>query len=72
MDMVTEIINVISAWLTGFWTIVANSINGAVALFYDGSVDGVGLTVLGILGLFGLAVGLIYFGIGFVRGFFVK
>lgn len=72
MDMVTEIINVITSWLTGFWTIVSSSINGAVVLFYDGSVDGEGLTVLGILGLFGLAVGLIYFGIGFVRGFFVK
>lgn len=72
MEMVQEIIAIITSWLTGFWTIVSSSINGAVALFYDGSVEGEGLTVLGILGLFGLAVGLIYFGISFVRSFFVK
>lgn len=68
-DLVSEIISTITAWMTGFWTFIQSTITSAIGLFYN-TTDG--LTVIGILALFGLAVGLVYFGLSFVTRFFKK
>lgn len=69
--MVAEIISAISDWLTGFWTFVSTSITSAIEIFYGGSPTP-SLTPLGVLALFGVAVGVVYLGLGFVSRFFKK
>lgn len=66
--MVQEILNTIMAWLTGFWQFINITITEAIKLFYSNDA----LTPLGILALFGLAVGVVYLGLNFVRSFFQK
>lgn len=69
MNVTTSIIAVISAWLTGMLDFVSTAITGVTDLFYNSET---GLTTLGILGLMGLAMGLVRLGIRFVQRFFVK
>ena len=62
MTFITDFLAGLGAWLTGFWGLVTDSIDAALGIFWDGT----NLTIMGYLGLFGLAVGLVYMGIGFV------
>jgi hypothetical protein len=64
LNFITEFLGDLGSWLSGFWGLVSDTIDGALALFWN---DTTGLTILGTLMLFGLAVGLIYFGMGFVQ-----
>lgn len=66
----TEVISVITAWITGMLTWLLSVIEGVIPIFYDTTTDK--LTVVGILALFGLAVGLVRLGLNFVRSFFIK
>lgn len=68
MSIVTEVISTITDWVTGFMSAVLNVIQGMVPLFYDEN----GLTILGVLGLMGISIGLVRFGISFVQRFFLK
>lgn len=68
--MIQEILTTILAWLTGFWGFVSTSITEGVEIFYDSTTSS--LTTIGILGLFGVGVGLVYMGLGFVSRFFKK
>lgn len=69
--MIAEILQTITEWMAGFWGFVTTSITSAVEIFYIPGVDG-GLTPIGILALFGVAVGVVYLGLNFVRSFFQK
>ncbi len=55
---------VVLGWLTMFWEFITSSINSAISLFYDATNSE--FTIIGILALFGLAVGLVYLGLNFV------
>lgn len=68
-NLITEIIGTILAFVEGFWTIVLGSIKSAVGVFWDPAT---GLTVIGILGLFGLGVGLVTLGMQTAMRFFKK
>lgn len=68
MSIVTEVISTITDWVTGFMSAVLNVIQGMIPLFYDEN----GLTILGVLGLMGISIGLVRFGISFVQRFFLK
>jgi len=68
MTAITAILAGIGAWLTGMLAMVIQTIEGTVALFWDGTA----LTVIGALALMGLGIGLVKLGIGFVKKFFVK
>lgn len=73
-NIVTEIIDTITEWIEGFWSLILMTINQAVSIFYTlpvGENPG-GLTVMGVLALFGLGVGLVLYGIGFVTRMFKK
>lgn len=65
--MVQDFISVVSEWISGMISWLSSIFTGITGLFYDSTAEGGGFTFLGILMLFGLAVGLIYFGINFVR-----
>lgn len=69
MGFVTEIIEAITAWVTGFISAVVDSVSGMTALFWDASLNAGegGLTFVGVLAVMGLAIGLVTLGIAFVR-----
>lgn len=62
--MIAEFIEVVGEWITGMLTWLGSIFTGVTGLFWD-TTDSE-FTFLGLLLLFGLAVGLIYFGINFV------
>lgn len=64
MDIITDVVEVITGWVTGFTTMIINLLNDFIPLFYS---DTDGLTFFGVLLLFGIGVGLIYFAINFIR-----
>ena len=68
-NLVSEIIRIVTEWMTGFWTFIKATIESAIGLFYNSTE---GLTVIGILALFGLAISIVYFGLSFVTRFFKK
>lgn len=69
MTIVSEVINTITSWVTGFMGAILDVIEGLVPVFYSAED---GLTVLGVLGLMGISIGLVRFGINFVQRFFLK
>lgn len=68
-SIVEEFIAIVGSWITGAIGWLGDAFTGITALFY---VSGSGFTFLGVLMLFGLAIGLVKFGIAFVRGLIQK
>lgn len=68
MSIIQEVISTITTWITGFMGAVIDVIEGLIPVFYNDN----GLTVLGVLGLMGISIGLVRFGINFVQRFFLK
>lgn len=69
MTIIQEVISAITSWITGFMGAILDVIEGLIPVFYDAES---GLTVLGALGLMGISIGLVRFGINFVQRFFLK
>lgn len=69
MSIIQEVISTITSWVTGFMGAIIDVIEGLIPVFYDAEA---GLTVLGVLGLMGISIGLVRFGINFVQRFFLK
>jgi len=61
---ITQFLDALGAWLSGFWGLVSDTMDGALSLFYNATDSE--LTILGVLLLFGIAVGLVYLGLNFV------
>lgn len=68
VSVIQEVISAITSWVTGFMGAILDVIQGLIPIFYD---EG-GLTVLGVLGLMGISIGLVRFGINFIQRFFLK
>lgn len=60
--MIQDFIDTVGAWVTGFISWLGDLFEGIAGLIYGAE----GFTFIGLLMLFGLAVGLVYFGINFV------
>ncbi len=69
MAIVTEIISAVGAWITGIFGWVGDAITGVTTIFYDGEN---GLTIVGVLLLFGLGMTLVFFAINFIKGLIRK
>lgn len=67
MGIVTEIIDALTAWLSGFLEVITDGLTSVVDIFYTSGAEG-GLTVIGALAVMGLAIGLVSLVIAFVRG----
>lgn len=68
--MVTEIIQVITSWVTGFIGAIVDGLEAFVAVFYDSAAST--LTPLGTLALMGLGIGLVTLAIAFVTRLFKR
>jgi len=73
-SVVGDIVEVVMEWVTQFWTMIIYSINSAIALVYNpsGATLADRITFIGYLALFGLAIGIVKLGMGFVMKFFKK
>ena len=69
MGIVTEIISAVGEWITGIFGWLVSAVQGVVAIFYDSTE---GLTIVGVLLLFGLAMTLVFFAFRFIRGLIRK
>ncbi len=66
MGIITDIIAVVGAWITGVLDWIASAVEGVVSVFYDGETSK--LTLVGVLLLFGLAMSLVFFAFRFIMG----
>jgi hypothetical protein len=62
MTFLNDFLAVVGAWLTGIWVMVTETLDSSVSIFFDGT----NITPIGVLALFGLAFGLVMFGVRFV------
>jgi len=68
MGIVTDVISAVSAWIAGVFDWLVDAVEGVVTIFYDSD----GLTIVGVLLLFGLAMSLVFFAFRFIRGLIRK
>lgn len=61
--MVADIISTITEWITGVLSFVTSAFEGVVSIFYT---EADGLTLYGVLLLFGIAVGFVSLGLAFL------
>lgn len=69
MSVVSEIISELTAWVTGFITLIIDIFTSFIKLFYDSTT---GLTVFGSLALLGMGIGLVYLALNFVMRLFKR
>lgn len=69
MSIVSEVISAVSEWITGVFGWLVAAVQGVVSIFYD-PTDG--LTIVGVLLLFGLAMSLVFFAFKFIKGLIRK
>lgn len=68
MGILETVSSAIGSWITAMFGWIADAIEGIVPIFYTTGAEG-GLTFIGVMALFGLALGILFFVINFVRGF---
>lgn len=68
MGIITEVISAVGEWITGIFGWLVDAVQGVVTIFYDSE----GLTIVGVLLLFGLAMTLVFFAFRFIRGLIRK
>lgn len=61
-------LQIVGAWITGMLGWITNGISAVIPIFYTAGPEG-GFTFIGMLALFGIAVGIVSLVIAFVRGF---
>ena len=73
MELVTNFLEIMTAWVTGFVTLLIDVLTSISGVFYTVSETGTGkFTLLGVLAIMGLAIGFVRFSVAFIRSFFVK
>jgi len=56
MSVITDLLSIVGAWITGVFGWITDAFEGVLEIFYDD-----GFTVLGTLLLLGLAMSLVFF-----------
>lgn len=67
---VSNIVTVLTSLATGFSGIFTTIVNSVISVFWNTGESTP--TILGVLGLIGLILTLLRFGISFIRGFFTR
>jgi hypothetical protein len=73
MSVVTELLSIVGAWIEGVFGWFAGAFEGVLEIFYDTTYTGVRdassskFTVLGILLLLGIAMGIVFFALRYIR-----
>lgn len=69
MGIITEVIQAVGEWITGIFGWLVDAVQGVTDIFYDSTE---GLTIVGVLLLFGLAMTLVFFAFRFIKGLIRK
>jgi hypothetical protein len=70
MSVVTELLAIVGAWITGVFGWITDAFEGVLEIFYDTSTSK--FTVLGALLLLGIAMGLVFFALRYIRSLIAK
>lgn len=71
MSVITDLLQIVGEWITGVFGWITDAFTGVLEIFYD-TADGGGFTVLGSLLLLGLASGLVFFALKYIRSLIAK
>ncbi|MEM0173687.1 MAG: hypothetical protein QXI16_04180 [Sulfolobaceae archaeon] len=69
MNIISEVISAVGDWITGIFGWLISAVDGVVSIFYDSTE---GLTLVGVLLLFGLAMSLVFFAFKFIMSLIRK
>jgi len=67
MSVITDLLSIVGAWITGVFGWITDAFEGVLEIFYDD-----GFTVLGTLLLLGLAMSLVFFALRYIRSLIAK
>jgi hypothetical protein len=70
MSVVTELLTIVGAWITGVFGWITDAFEGVLEIFYDTNTEA--FTVLGTLLLLGIAMGLVFFALRYIRSLIAK
>lgn len=70
MSVVTELLTIVGAWIEGVFGWIADAFEGVLEIFYDTTTSA--FTVLGTLLLLGIAMGLVFFALRYIRSLIAK
>ena len=70
MGIVSEIIGIVTEWITGLISMLVSSASGLIAIFWTSGPDGTNgeFTVLGVFLLLALGMTIVMFVFNFIRG----
>ncbi len=68
MAVVTELLSIVGAWITGVFGWISDAFSGVLEIFYDTD----GFTVLGVLLLLGIAMGIVFFALRYIRSLIAR
>jgi hypothetical protein len=70
MSVVTELLSIVGAWIEGVFGWIADAFEGVLEIFYDTNLEA--FTVLGTLLLLGIAMGIVFFALRYIRSLIAK
>lgn len=68
MSVITDLLEIVGAWITGVFGWITDAFTGVLKIFYDET----GFTVLGTLLLLGLAMSLVFFALRYIRSLIAR
>jgi hypothetical protein len=68
MAVITDLLQIVGAWITGVFGWITDAFEGVLEIFYDTD----GFTVLGVLLLLGLAMSLVFFALRYIRSLIAR
>ena len=71
MSVVTDLLSIVGAWITGVFGWITDAFTGVLEIFYTTGENG-GFTVLGVLLLLGLAMSLVFFALRYIRSLIAR
>lgn len=70
MSVVSEMLTVVGAWIAGVFSWITGAFEGVLEIFYDTNTEA--FTVLGVLLLLGIAMGIVFFALRYIRSLIAK
>ena len=70
MSVITELLSIVGAWITGVFGWITDAFEGVLEIFYDTTSDK--FTVLGVLLLLGIAMSLVFFALRYIRSLIAR
>jgi hypothetical protein len=70
MAVITDLLQIVGAWIEGVFEWITDAFEGVLEIFYDTTTST--FTVLGTLLLLGIAMGIVFFALRYIRSLIAK